>query len=215
MPAFRTGRTLAAIVALGVAGTLGLAGCVAEPGPGASGSASATPSGTATATATPSATPSPSASAASDAACLVGEWTSEEADLVAYYDQVNAALAGSGATFTPAGSAVLSMRADGTYAWLPAVQLTADVSGTQILIDLAGSIDGSYSVNGNTIATQNDSTENLKITATIDGASTDPGTIGDQIGGAPLTNSTFTCSDSTLVLTSSVADAPATTTLHR
>ncbi|WP_292836638.1 hypothetical protein [Microbacterium sp.] len=209
MPSFRIGRAVAASAAVA---TLALAGCAAESGPGASASASAS------ASATPSATPSamPTASAGtSEAACLVGDWTAGEADLAAYYDQVNAALAGTGASFTPAGSASLSMRADGTYSWLPAVQLTADVSGTRILIDLAGSIDGAYTVNGDAIATQNDSTENLQITATIDGASTEPGTIGDQIGGAPLASSTFTCSASTLVLTSQVADAPATTTMHR
>lgn len=209
MPAFRTGRALAAILALSA---LALTGCVPEPEPGASTSPSASPS--ATASPAPSATPTPS-TPASDADCVIGDWTTSEADLVAYYDQVNAALAGAGATFTPAGSAGLSMRADGTYSWLPDVQLTADVAGTQILIDLAGSIDGSYTVSGDTIATQNDSTENLQISATIAGVATDPGTIGEQIGGAPLTNSTFTCSPSTLVLTSSVGDAPVTTTLHR
>ncbi|WP_298945189.1 hypothetical protein [uncultured Microbacterium sp.] len=207
MPAFRTCRTVAALLALGA---LTLTGCVPEPEPGASASATAS----ATARATPSATPSASAPA-SAADCVIGDWTTSEADLVAYYDQVNAALAGAGATFTPVGSAGLSMRADGTYSWLPDVQLTADVAGTQILIDIAGSIDGSYTVRGDTIATQNDSTENLQISATIAGVATDPGTIGDQIGGAPLANATFTCSPSTLVLTSSVGDAPVTTTLHR
>ncbi|WP_298742115.1 hypothetical protein [uncultured Microbacterium sp.] len=207
MPAFRTGRTVAALLTLAA---LTLTGCVPEPEPSASASATAS----ATARATPSATPSASAPA-SAADCVIGDWTTSEADLVAYYDQVNAALAGAGATFTPAGSAGLSMRADGTYSWLPDVQLTADVAGTQILIDIAGSIDGSYTVSGDTIATQNDSTENLQISATIAGVATDPGTIGDQIGGAPLANATFTCSPSTLVLTSSVGDAPVTTTLHR
>lgn len=212
MPARHIGRTAAAIAAIAA---LALSGCAAEPAPGTS----ATPSGSVSPAASPSSSASPSgtpsASTAPSADCVIGDWTTGEADLVAYYDQVNAALAGAGATFTPAGSASLSMRADGSYSWVPAVQLTADVAGTQILIDLAGSIDGSYTVSGDTIATQNESAENLQITATIDGASTDPGPIGDQIGGAPLTNSTFTCSDTTLVLTSPVGDAPVTTTLNR
>lgn len=210
MLAVRTGRTAATILALAA---LVLTGCAAEPDPDASGSSPASVTPTTGTTATPTATSTPTPTPAAD--CLIGDWTTNESDLVAYYDQINAALAGSGATFTPTGSAGLSVRADGTYSWLPSVHLIADVSGTQILVDLAGSIDGSYTAQGDTIATQNDSTENLQITATVDGAAVDAGTIGDQIGGAPLTNSTYTCSASTLELTSSVGDVPVTTTLHR
>ncbi len=213
MTAFRTGRIAAAIIALAA---LALTGCAPEPEPGASSSPSASVSSSPTASATPSATATPTpTSDAPDAACLVGDWTTTEADLVAYYDQINSALAGTGATFAPSGSAGLSMRADGTYSWLPDVEIMAAVAGTEILIGLAGSIDGSYTATADTITTQNDSTDNLQITATIGGASTDPGTIGDQIGGAPLANSTYTCSPSTLVLTSTVADAPVTTKLQR
>ncbi len=213
----RTLRASASILAMTDLAAIALAGCAPEPAPTESSSASTSSpaSATATQTSTPSASPSPTATLDEAAACLVGNWASEQADLDAYYEQINAAQEGSGASFTPVGRAGLAIREDGTYAWTPAVELTATLSGTEILVTLGGSIDGSYTVTGTTIATKNDSTENLQISATIDGEPTDAGTIGEQIGGAPLTNATFDCTDDTLLLTSSVSGTSVTTTLHR
>lgn len=189
---------------------LGLAACAPEGSPSPSQSASRTPSASASAAATPS--PSETADAA---ACVVGTWTMGQPELEAFYGDINGALSGSGVMFTPEGSAALVLGADGAFTWTPDARVTAEVSGTEILITLAGNIDGTYVVAGDRITTDTQSAEGLQVTATIDGAETDPGEITEQIAGAPITDSAYTCAGDTLTLVADIGGAAATTVLHR
>lgn len=191
---------------------LGLSACApveekpaTEPTP--TGSASATP------TPTPSATPSPSPTA--DLACLVGAWHMGQDQVTAFYNDVNSLMAGSGAKFTPVGTADLILRKDGTYKWTPAEQVTANVSGTTILINFKGSITGTYTVTGNGIGSQTQDTSGLEIVATIDGKGTDAGAISQQISVAPISDAKYGCKPDTLTLINKLSDSTATSVLHR
>ena len=213
IPPPRRVRTPVALAALTAAAALLLAGCAPE-------SDDAAPSPTASATASPSPVvtspaPQPTTDPA-DPACVVGEWEMDQEDLTSYYDQINTLMEGSGASFSPAGRAGLSLRADGTFSWTPEVVVTADVAGSQISVTLGGSVDGSYTADDGAISTSDVSTENLSVSAaTQDGAPTDAGPIGGEIGGAPLTGAAYSCSGDTLELTTTVTDSPVTTTLSR
>lgn len=198
--------------------TVGLAACVPEPAtPSPSSSTGTTPSGSASA-ATPTPTTSgsgtPSAPAVDPAACLPGTWTMDQAGLDGYYGDVNALVQGSGLAFTPSGSAVLTLADDGTFSWAPSTQISAAVSGTTVLIAISGRTDGTYTAAGDRL-TAASSTDGLVITATINGASTDPGPVSDQIAAAPVTDAAFTCTPDTLTLQTSIAGGTATSILHR
>lgn len=193
--------------------TLGVTGCAPEPeGPTASGSA--TPSASPSASASASATPTPTEDA-TGAACLVGEWEMGQADLEEFYNDINALMAGAGVTFSPEGSAALTLGDDGTFTWAPNAVVTANASGTTILVTLGGTITGTYTATDTRIATDTESTAGLQISATINGEPTDAGAISEQIGGAPITDAAYTCSADTATFETSVADGSATTILHR
>jgi hypothetical protein len=139
----------------------------------------------------------------------------DQAALDGFYEDVNSAMVGAGVTFTPQGTAALTLGADGTFRWAPTVSLTAAVSGTTILVDMAGAIDGTYTSTDSTISTVTQSTDGLQISATIDGVPTDAGSVTEQIATAPLHDAIYTCSGDTLTLTSTVAGGPAASVLHR
>jgi len=206
--------SLAVVTAAALA--LGLSACAPldekpTSQPSTSGSASATP--TPTPTPTPTATPSPSPTA--DLACLVGEWHMGQDQVDAFYNDVNSLMSGSGAVFTPVGTADLVLRKDGSYSWTPAERVTANVSGTTILIHFKGSITGTYTVTGNGIGSQTQDTSGLEIIATIDGNPTDAGAISQQIAGAPITDAKYGCKPDTLTLINKLSDSTATSVLHR
>jgi hypothetical protein len=159
------------------------------------------------------ATPSPSPTA--DLACLVGAWHMGQDQVTAFYNDVNSLMAGSGAKFTPVGTADLILRKDGTYKWTPAEQVTANVSGTTILINFKGSITGTYTVTGNGIGSQTQDTSGLEIVATIDGKGTDAGAISQQISVAPISDAKYGCKPDTLTLINKLSDSTATSVLHR
>lgn len=191
---------------------LGLSACAPDGGtPRPSGTSSA-PSGTASspASSTPSGTPTGSA-----AECLVGTRNMDQAGLDGFYSDVNSSLAGAGVVFTPQGAASLVLGADGSFSWKPDAEITADVSGTAILIALGGQIDGTYTATADRISTTSQQADGLQITATIDGAPTDAGDITNQIAGAPVTDASYTCSGDTLTLTSDIGGAAADSVLHR
>ncbi|PZU45250.1 MAG: hypothetical protein DI566_10500 [Microbacterium sp.] len=211
-----TRRPLASVLTLVSTATLalGLAACAPTgdtPSPsGSTGGASSSPKPSSSASASPSASPSADA-----AACLIGDWTMDQAGLDGFYGDVNTLLEGSGVVFTPQGSAALSITKDGAFTWSPSTQLTAAVSGTEILVTLGGQIVGTYTATGDRIATATQSTDGLVVSATIDGAETDAGAITEQIAAAPITDAAYTCSGDTLTLDSSLAGGTATSVLHR
>ena len=139
----------------------------------------------------------------------------DQAALERFYADVNTALSGAGVVFTPTGTASLVLGADGAYSWKPDTKVSAAVSGTEILIQIGGEITGTYTATGGRISTANPSTEGLQISATIGGAATDAGAITDQIAGAPITDSAFTCAGDTLTLQSDMGGATATSVLRR
>lgn len=212
-----TRRRLTSALTLVSAATLAfaLAACAPDGGaPAPTGSRSGEASGSAkpstSASATPSAAPTTDA-----AACLVGEWSMDQAGLDRFYGDVNTLLEGSGVAFTPQGTAALSLTKDGAFTWTPDAQVSAAVSGTTILIGLSGHIDGTYTATADHIATVTQSTDGLVVSATIDGAQTDAGSITQQIAGAPITDAGYTCSADTLTLNSALAGGTATSVLHR
>lgn len=202
----------ASVVACALASVFALTAC-APDAPGADPSAS--PTGSARPTASASPTPTPSASASADAECLIGTWTMDQAGMDQFYGDINELLAGAGVTFTPQGSATLTLGADGAFTWAPSADVTAAVSGTDILVTLGGQITGTYTATGDHVSTTAQSAEALTVTATIDGAETDPGSISEQIAGAPVTDASYVCSADTLTLETAISGGTATSVLHR
>ncbi len=201
-----------ALTAIALALTLSACGPAAvTPSPtGSSASPSATPSA--------SASPSPSASATADAdgaKCLIGQWAMGQDELTGFYDDVNSIMAGAGVSFTPTGTAALTLGADGSFTWVPDAQVSAAVAGTTILIDFAGQITGTYTATGDHITTATASTDGLTVSATIDGAPTDAGSISQEIAAAPITDASYTCTGDTLTLENALGGGTATSVLHR
>lgn len=199
--------------------TAGLAACVPEgarPGPSAStsGAASAAPT-TGAAAPTTSGTPSPTATAADPRTCLPGTWTMDQAGLETFYGDINALQQGAGVSFTPSGSATLSLTAEGGFTWAPETQIAAVASGTTIQISLSGQTSGTYTATTDRLSTATQSTDDLVVIATIGGVETDPGPITEQIAGAPITDAAYTCTSDTLTLRTSIAGGTATSILHR
>lgn len=207
-----TRRLPLGLLALSSAAALALAlsACAPDDATPTPSNSSARPTPSASASA--SASPTPTAGAE---ACLPGTWKMDQSALDRYYGDVNSALAGAGVTFTPAGSATLVMGADGSYSWMPVVQLDADVSGTTIAVSIGGNLDGTYTVAGNLITTTTTSTDGLQVAATIDGVPTDAGAVTEQIAAAPITNATYTCAGDTLTLATDIGGATATSVLTR
>lgn len=195
---------------------LTLSACVPEdaaPTPsGGSGTASTSPSPTASPTSSPTASPTASPGAA---ACLVGEWSMGQDELTAFYDDVNTSMAGAGVSFSPEGSAALTLGADDTFVWAPDAEVTAQVSGTTVLVTFGGQITGTFTATDDRIETAPGSTDALTVSATIDGAPTDAGAISRDIAGAPLANATYTCTSDTLTLINTLEAGSATSVLHR
>jgi len=209
----RSPLTLAAsVVACALASVVALTACA----PDATGAdPSASPTASARPTASASATPTASASASADPECLVGTWTMDQAGMDQFYTDVNDLLSGAGVTFTPQGSASLTLGADGAFTWAPSAEVTAAVSGTDILVALGGQITGTYTATGDHIATATQSVDGLTVSATIDGAEVDPGSISEQIAGAPITDASYVCSADTLTLDTAISGGTATSLLHR
>ncbi len=139
----------------------------------------------------------------------------DQGGLDQFYSDVNTSLSGAGVIFTPTGTASLVLGADGAFTWTPDTQVSAAVSGTEILIQIGGQITGTSTATGDRISTATQSADGLSVSATIDGAPTDAGSITEQIAGAPITDSGYTCADDTLTLVSDIGGAPATSVLHR
>lgn len=139
----------------------------------------------------------------------------DQAGLEQFYADLNNLNAGAGVSFTPQGSAMLTLGADGAFTWAPDAQVTADVAGTTVLISIGGQLGGSYTATADHISTDTASVDGLTISATIDGVEIDPGEVTEVIASAPIADSAFTCSADTLTLVSQVADASATSVLHR
>lgn len=198
---------------------LTLAACAPEASPSPSGSASGTtkPSATGSASASGSATPSEAPTSAPPAAadCLPGTWVMDQASLDRFYGDVNAALSGAGVSFTPKGSAELTLGADGAFSWAPALELTAEVAGTPIVVTVGGSTSGTYTATADRLTSDTVSADGLEVSATIDGAPTDAGELSDQVASAPVADSAYTCEGDTLTLVSEIGGSPANSVFTR
>lgn len=217
-----------AALACALALTLGLSACVPESVREQQ-TASATPSATGGAggTASASTVPAPDASSAptpgttptgptiDPAACLAGTWSMDQGSLERFFGDVNTAMSGSGATFSPTGSATLTLTSDGRVTWAPAATIDASVAGTTVLISVGGSTDGSFTATADRISSGATSSGGLTVTATINGSPTDPGPIAQQLVESPATDASYTCTADTLTLVSSVGAGTATSILHR
>lgn len=187
----------------------------ASPSPsGSTASAAVSPTASASASGAPSSTPSPS-SPADATACLAGEWAMDDAALASYFSDINGLLSGAGIAFTPQGTAALTLTREGTFSWAPDAEVSADVAGTTILITVGGRSDGTYTATADRITATSPVADGLEVTATIGGADTDPGEMAREVAGAPLTDASYTCTDDTLTLGSSIAGGTATAVLHR
>ncbi|MBM7464137.1 hypothetical protein [Microbacterium dextranolyticum] len=217
-----------AALACALALTLGLSACVPESArpqtsasatpTGTSGAVGVTPSPDASAPSVPS-TPAPGATptgpAVDPAACLAGTWTMDQAALERFFTDVNTAMAGTGATFAPTGSATLTLTPTGGFTWSPAASIDAAVAGTTVLISVGGSAQGVFTATSDRISTGSTSTDGLTVTATINGSATDPGPIARQIVEPPVTDASYTCTSDTLTLVSAISGGTATSVLHR
>ena len=108
----------------------------------------------------------------------------DQGALESYYSDVNALLDGAGIAFTPEGSAALTLTPEGTFAWTPDVQVNAEVAGTTIVISVGGTANGTYTATGDRITATSPVSDGLVVSASIDGAETDPGEVAQQVEAA-------------------------------
>ncbi|BDV32004.1 hypothetical protein [Microbacterium terricola] len=209
---FRMLRTTA-VAGATMTGLLLLAGCTGQtnhPDPGPTASTAPSESGSA------SGEPSPTVSAGDtdDPACLIGDWDVDEQSLTDFYAQVSAIAGEAGITFTPEGTAALTIGAD-DYTWTPDLTLKLDAAGTPMSVDISGSISGTYTATPGHIATDATVANDLEIVADAAGQAIDAAEIVEQIVQAPVGDATFACTPDTLELDTAVADGVATLTLTR
>jgi hypothetical protein len=115
-----------------IAGALLLAGCTATPAPEAA----------------PTRTPSPTPTAA----CIVGTWTADAAQLQTLYDAIPANLDYPPATLGPTASVVVAFDADGGFAFTQAVPASLTWEGHAAAVTLGGTMTGTYRTSGDTIS---------------------------------------------------------------
>lgn len=207
-------RRSAALLLTCAALTLSLSACVPEDGGPTPSATTGTAAPSPTPSATPTDTPSPTTPPAA-AGCVVGNWLMDQAALEAFYSDVNSAMAGQGASFSPQGTAALTLGEDGTFRWAPTVTLSVAASGPTIIVNVSGAIDGTYTASDTRITTANQSTAGLQIAASIDGTPVDAGSVTDMLATAPLNDASYTCSGDTLSLTSTVNGTSAVSVLRR
>lgn len=199
-------RTFAAAALVTVAFVVTACDATPTPPPSPSASASTAPA--------PSPSPTPTAAASDDPACLVGTWVLDEEGMGAYYAHVNDLLDGA-AEVSPEGNAVLEIGEDGSFEWRPDARITSVVAGRSMEVSLTGILSGTYTAEPGQIRADADVDDRLEITGTVDGKPVDASGIAQQIGGVPLADAAFTCTTTTLDLTTSLVDAEVTTRLER
>ena len=200
-----------ASASLAVVTALALAACSGDAAPAVS-AASAPAVASEPSPSTTTAEPSPAAEGGP--ACLVGTWTMDEAALQDYYGQISG-LSDGELAFTPVGQATLTMRADGTYSWMPDATISTSTSGIDIEVALGGSLEGSYTAAAGTITTSTDAGDGLTVRATVGGMEVDPDAVAEQILSAPLTDTDYACTADSLQLSSVIAEQTVTMTLTR
>ena len=207
-------RFTRSVIALGATLALfALAGCSG----GGDTEASSSPS-TSAASRTPTPAPEPTTDAAADdPACLYGTWTLDQAGLTAYFDQINQLMAAQGAMveFSPEGSAVLVIDDAGTFDWVPTTVTTAKIAEQEMIVTMNGTLSGTYTASPGVIFTDPEVDNQLQITATVGGVDIDPSAVAGQISTAPIGDSRFVCTSTTLELTTTVAGASVITSLFR
>lgn len=134
--------------------------------------------------------------------------------LTAFYDQMST-FTGGAMTFSPVGSATMTMGADGSYSWKPDATITSSSSGIDIVVTLGGSMSGSYTVAGDTISSGTTDVNDLTVSATAGGVEMDPAAIGEAITTSPLSNATFVCSAHELTTTTSNEELTLVSTFTR
>ena len=210
-------RTLmaASVLALMVASATGCSAADA-PDDSAAPSANSSESGEPQVSATPAVEPT-TAFAGDDPACLYGTWTIDQAGLDAFYDQIEQLMSSQGvsATITPVGSATLEIDDAGSYTWSPTATIAFAMAEIQMDVIVGGTLNGTYTATPGTIRTEAEVDDRLEVTATVGGQAVDPTLFADQIGGSPISDSTFVCTDHTLELSSTVAATTITTLLYR
>jgi hypothetical protein len=196
-----TGESGAALAwgALAAAACLTLAGCTAGT------------DAAATRTHTPAASPSPT-----PAACIVGTWTADAAQLQPLYDAIPANLDYPPATLGADSSLSLVFADDGTFTFAQDVPATLTWEGHPAAVALGGTMTGSYRTAG----------DGLRMTSTDDGLTvtpTDASTASALFAAAtqvtldewPVSATAFHCDGDTLSLDLDTEGHPATVALTR
>jgi len=206
-------RRLRSIIAVGATLALfTLAGC------SGGGDADTNSSASSSASRTPTPAPEPTTDAATDdPACLYGTWTLDQAGLTSYFEQINQIMAAQGTMveFTPEGSAQLMMDEAGTFDWMPTTVTTAKIAEQEMVVTMNGTLSGTYTASPGVIFTDPEVDNQLQLTATVGGVDIDPSAVAGQISTAPIGDSKFVCTETTLELTTTVAGASVMTSLSR
>lgn len=163
---------------------------------------------TTAAAATTTAAPTTTAPA-DDGSCLVGDWIVTQEQMNAYYAGLMSTL-DAPLDITVAGSAPLSFRADGTYGWAPAFDLTVAVAGQSGTGVTSGAITGNWTAVDGVVTTASD-VNALDLTITI-GSTTVSGSdmANGLLNSSPVNGVTYSCAGPTPVLDFKTAD-PAVT----
>ena len=142
--------------------------------------------------AAPASTSVPAEPAGDDGSCLVGDWVITDEQMGAFYDglmgTVEAPL-----TIDTVGSAPLSFRADGTYEWAPAFDLTVEAAGQVGTGVVSGSITGNWSAVDGVVATTSD-VNGVEVSVTVAGVTFSGSDLANGLlNSSPVSGVTYSC----------------------
>jgi hypothetical protein len=166
------------------------------------------PTAEATRTRTPSPTPT--------AACIVGTWKADAAQLQALYDAIPADLDYPPATLAPTSSVVVAFDADGGFVFTQDVPTTLTWEGHAAAVALGGSMTGTYRASGTSIAlTAKDDALTVTPSDTSTASTVFAAATQVTLDEWPVSATTFSCAGDALRLGLQTEGHPATVAFTR
>ncbi len=153
---------------------------------------------TGTASTTTPATAAPTTPEIENGPCPVGTWLISTEALQGFYDIIGER---SGVTFVVHGSALLRLTAESTFEYqFQDYGLSQSIAGRMTEISIAGTVGGTYTTDGTRFAATITAPD-VTASAAVDGVEIDASAIVQGVlAEFPLTNATYTCDGSDLVV---------------
>jgi hypothetical protein len=134
-----------------------------------------------------------------DGSCLVGEWVVTEAEMNGFYQGLMSTMDGQ-VDLSVTGSAPLTFRADGSYAWAPDFQLVIDIVGQSGSGSIGGTIDGQWTASEGVVTTASD-VNAVEMSVTVGGSTFDGSDMANGLlSSSPINGVTYSCAGPTPVL---------------